>query len=76
MSPARRLTEEERLRIAKERSEGVPAADLALRHGVSLKAVYNAVNHASGRRISNGSRTRVLNLRVSEAELRAFDASL
>jgi hypothetical protein len=49
---------------------------LASRYGVSLVSVYNAVNHASGRRISNGSRSRVLNLRVSEAELRAFDASL
>jgi transposase-like protein len=76
MAKARRLTEEERLRIAKERSEGVSARELASRYGVSLVSVYNAVNHASGRRISNGSRTRVLNLRVSEAELRAFDASL
>ncbi|MBJ2153461.1 MULTISPECIES: plasmid mobilization relaxosome protein MobC [Paracoccaceae] len=76
MAKARRLTEEERLRIAKERSEGVSARELASRYGVSVVSVYNAVNHASGRRISNGSRTRVLNLRVSEAELRAFDASL
>lgn len=76
MAKARRLTEEERLRIAKERAEGVSARELASRYGVSVVSVYNAVNHASGRRISNGSRSRVLNLRVSEAELRAFDASL
>lgn len=76
MTKARRLTGEERLRIAKERSEGVPARALASRYGVSLVSVYNAVNHAKGRGTSNGSRTRVLNLRVSEAELRAFDASL
>ena len=76
MAKARRLTEVERLHIAKERSEGVSARELASRYGVSTVSVYNAVHHASGRRISNGSRTRVLNLRVSEAELRAFDASL
>ena len=76
MAKARRLTEVERLHIAKERSEGATAKELASRYGVSVVSVYNAVNHASGRRISNGSRTRVLNLRVSEAELRAFDASL
>ena len=76
MSPARRLTEEERLRIAKERSKGVPAADLAQQFGVSLKAVYNAVNHAHGRRASNGSRPQVVGLRLSAAELRRFDAAL
>lgn len=76
MAKARRLTEDERLRIAKERSEGVSVQELASRYGVSLVSIYNAMNHASGRRTSNGSRTRILNLRVSEAELRAFDASL
>ena len=76
MSPARRLTEEDRLRIAKERSEGVPAADLAQQFGVSLKAIYNAVHHAQGRRASNGSRPQVVGLRLSAAELCRFDAAL
>lgn len=76
MAKARRLTGEERLRIARERSEGVSAADLAARHGVSLKSVYNAVSHAQGRRVSNGSRGRVVGLRLEDAELRRFDALL
>ncbi|MGA0543431.1 plasmid mobilization relaxosome protein MobC [Neotabrizicola sp. VNH66] len=76
MAKARRLSEEERLRIARERSEGVSAADLSLRYGVSLKSVYNAVHHAQGRGVSNGSRDRVIGLRLSGAELRGFDAAL
>lgn len=76
MTKVRRLTGEERLRIARERSEGVSAADLAARHGVSLKSVYNAVSHAQGRRVSNGSRARVVGLRLEETELRRFDAVL
>jgi transposase-like protein len=76
MSKARRLTEEERLRIAKERSEGVPATDLAQRFGVSLKSVYNAVHHAQGRRISNGTREQVVSLRLTRGETRNLDAAL
>ena len=76
MAKARRLTEEERLRIARERSEGVSAVDLSSRYGVSLKSVYNAVHHAQGRGISNGSRERVVGLRLSGSELRRFDAAL
>ncbi len=59
MSPARRRTEEERLNIARERSEGVSVADLAQRYAVSLKAAYNAVNHSRGKQLSNGSRPQV-----------------
>lgn len=76
MAKARRLTEEERLRIARERSQGASAVDLAGQYGVSLKSIYNAVNHAQGRRISNGSRVRVVGLRLSGAEVRNFDAAL
>lgn len=76
MAKARRLTEDERLRIAQERSEGVSATDLLSRYGVSLKSVYNAVHHARGRGISNGRRERVIGLRLSGSELRRFDAEL
>lgn len=76
MARARRLTEEQRLRIAQERSGGVSATDLSSRYGVSLKSVYNAVHHAQGRGISSGSRERVIGLRLSGTELRRFDAEL
>jgi len=76
MSRGRRLTETERLSIAKERAQGVAAADLAARHGVSLKSIYNAANHARERQLANGSRPKVIGLRVSERELERFDAAL
>ncbi|MGO4915998.1 plasmid mobilization relaxosome protein MobC [Thalassovita taeanensis] len=76
MSRGRRLTETERLSIARERSQGVPAADLAVRYDVSLKSIYNAANHASERQMANASRSRVIGIRVSDRDLRGFDAAL
>jgi len=76
MSRGRRLTETERLSIAEERSQGVAAGDLATRYGVSLKSVYNAANHAADRQTANGSRPKVIGVRVSQRELQGFDAAL
>lgn len=76
MSRGRRLTETERLRIAQERSQGVAAGDLASRYGVSLKSVYNAANHTADRQTANGSRPKVIGVRVSPRELQRFDAAL
>ena len=76
MSRGRRLTETERLSIAEERSQGVAAGDLATRYGVSLKSVYNAANHAADRQTANGSRPKVIGVRVSPKELQRFDAAL
>jgi hypothetical protein len=76
MSRGRRLTETERLNIAQERLQGVAAGDLATRYGVSLKSVYNAANHAADRQTANGSRPKVIGVRVSPRELQRFDAAL
>ena len=76
MSRGRRLTETERLNIAQERLQGVAAGDLATRYGVSLKSVYNAANHAADRQTANGSRPKVIGVRVSPKELQSFDAAL
>lgn len=76
MSRGRRLTETERLNIAQERLQGVAAGDLATRYGVSLKSVYNAANHAEDRQTANGSRPKVIGVRVSPKELQRFDAAL
>ena len=76
MSRGCRLTETERLHIAQERSQGVAAGDLATRYGVSLKSVYNAANHAADRQTANGSRPKVIGVRVSSKELQRFDAAL
>jgi hypothetical protein len=76
MRRGRRLTETERLSIAKERAQGVAAAELATRYGVSLKSVYNAANHSADRQTVNGSRPKVIGVRVSARELQRFDAAL
>ncbi|MCA0206950.1 MAG: MobC family plasmid mobilization relaxosome protein [Proteobacteria bacterium] len=76
MRRGRRLSEIERLSIAKERAKGVAAAELAARYGVSLKSVYNAVKHAGDRQLANGSRPKVIGLRVSARELSRLDAAL
>ncbi|PLL10262.1 hypothetical protein C0V75_21535 [Tabrizicola sp. TH137] len=76
MSRGRRLTETERLNIAQERLQGVAAGDLATHYGVSLKSVYNAANHAADRQTANGSRPKVIGVRVSPKELQRFDAAL
>ena len=69
MSRSRRLTETKRLSIAHERSQGVAAGDLATRYGVSLKSVYKAANHAAGCQTANGSRPKVIGVRVSPKDL-------
>ncbi|SER05044.1 hypothetical protein [Thalassovita taeanensis] len=76
MSRGRRLTETECLSITRERSRGVAAAELAARYDVSLKSIYNAANHASERQVANASRSRVVGIRVSERDLKGFDAAL
>ena len=76
MPSARRLTDQERKTIARDRAKGVSVRTMAADLGVSEKTVYNVLNHGRLARSANGSRTRVFTMRVSEAELRAFDASL
>ena len=76
MPRARRLTEKERLSIAKARAEGVPVRELATRYGVSRVSIYNASNHGTERQEANASRSRVIGIRVSARDLRGFDAVL
>jgi len=76
MPRARRLTEKERLSIAKARAEGVPVRELATRYGVSRVSIYNASNHSTERQAANASRSRVIGIRVSACDLRGFDAVL
>ena len=76
MPRARRLTENERLSIAKARAEGVPVRELATRFGVSRVSIYNASNHGTERQEANVSRSRVIGIRVSARDLRGFAAAL
>lgn len=76
MSQARRLTEDERRTIARERAKGVPARALAGRFGVSPKTIYNVLRHGRSARSANNSRTKVLTIRVTETDMHRFDATL
>ena len=50
--------------------------ELAARYGVSRVAIYNAANHGTERQAANASRSRVIGVRVSDRDLRGFDAAL
>ena len=76
MPRARRLTENERLSIAKARADGVSVRELATRYGVSRVSIYNASTHGTERQEANVSRSRVIGIRVSARDLRGFDAAL
>lgn len=76
MPPSRRLTDEDRQQITRERAAGVSVAVLASRFGVTERSVYRVLRHGHQARAANGSRVRVLTLRVTESELHGFDARL
>mgnify|MGYP005846980575 CR=1 FL=1 len=76
MANSRRLTDQERQRIVRDRAKGVSARDLSKALNVSTKTVYNVLSHGRSARSANDSRTRVLTMRVSDRDLRGFDAAL
>ena len=76
MGHSRRLTDQERRQIVRERAKGVAVRDLAIALKVSPKTVYNVLSHGRSAVSANDSRTRVLTMRVTEHDLRGFDAAL
>ena len=76
MGHSRRLTDQERRQIVRERAKGVAVRDLAIALKVSPKTVYNVLSHGRTAVSANGSRTRVLTLRVTDRDLLGFDAAL
>ena len=76
MGHSRRLTDQERLQIVRERAKGFAVRDLATALKVSPKTVYNVLSHGRSAVSANDSRTRVLTMRVTERDLRGFDAAL
>ena len=76
MGHSRRLTDQERQQIVRERTKGVAVRDLAIALKVSPKTVYNVLRHGRSAVSANGSRTRVLTMRVTNRDLRGFDAVL
>jgi len=65
MGHSRRLTDQERQQIVRDRAKGVAVRDLATVLKVSPKTVYNVLGRGRSTVSANDSRTRVLTMRVS-----------
>ena len=76
MGSSRRLTDQERRQIVRERAKGVSVSAISATLKVSPKTVYNVLGRGRSAVSANDSRTRVLTMRVTERDLRGFDASL
>lgn len=76
MGSSRRLTDQERRQIVRERAKGVAVRDLAAALKVTPKTVYNVLGRGRSAVSANDSRTRVLTMRVTDRDLRGFDAAL
>lgn len=76
MGHSRRLTDQERRQIVHERAKGTAVRDLATALKVSPRTVYNVLRQGRSSVSANGSRTRVLTMRVTERDLRGFDVAL
>ena len=76
MSSSRRLTDQERRLIVRERAKGVSVGAISAALKVSPKTVYNVIGRGRSAVSANDSRTRVLTIRVTDRDLRGFDAVL
>ena len=76
MGSSRRLTDPERRQIVRERAKGVAVRAISMALKVSPKTVYNVLSHGRTAASANDNRARVLTMRVTERDLRGFDAAL
>jgi hypothetical protein len=76
MGSSRRLTDQERRQIVRERAKGVSVSAISAALKVSPKTVYNVLGRGRSAVSANDSRTRVLTMRVTDRDLRGFDAAL
>ncbi|MCA0948459.1 ribbon-helix-helix domain-containing protein [Salipiger pacificus] len=76
MSSRRRLSRDERLEIVRESGKGATAKALASKFGVTERTIYYTLRTEKERRRENSTRTRQVNVSLTEEELRAFDALL
>ncbi len=76
MGSSRRLTDQERRQIVRERAKGVSVGAISAALKVSPKTVYNVIGRGRSAVSANDSRTRVLTMRVTDRDLRGFHAAL
>lgn len=72
----RRLTQGQRLEIARERAKGVSSQALAVRFEVSVQTITAAVRGLRDAPALEGQGTKVLGLRVTTQEARDFEAAI
>ena len=72
----RRLTAEQRQTIVREHAKGASAQALAERFGVSRQTVHATIRRAQDAAAVMGNQTRVVGVRVTDKDMRSFDAAL
>ncbi|SFQ68479.1 hypothetical protein SAMN05421853_1217 [Roseivivax halotolerans] len=76
MSSRRRLSRDERLEIIRESGKGASAKALASKFGVTERTIFYTLRTEKERRRENSTRTRQVNVSLTDEELRDFDALL
>lgn len=76
MATRRRLSESERLEIARETQKGVSSSVLAARFGVTARTIQYTVRREKTRRRDSGIRTAQIGTTITPEELNAFKAVL
>ena len=74
MAERRRLTDLERLEIARESAKGVSSQSLAKRFGVTTRTIQYTVRREKTRKRDSGIRTASITVALTPEEVRAFDA--
>jgi len=76
MPKSRRLTRNERFAVTKAREKGVSAKALAEEYGITTRAVFYIVRSEKERRDNEGTRSVIVNVRLTEHEAAEFDSAL
>lgn len=76
MGKHKKLTVDQRRAIVALRAKDVSVIDLAATFGVTRDAIYKILKSDDERKVTEGIRSEVIQVRVSQAEAEAFDAVL
>ena len=76
MTKRKKLTIDQRRAVVSQRGNGVSVIDLAKQFGVTRDAIYKTLKNNEERKVAEGTRSEVIQVRVSPAEAKAFDTVL
>ena len=71
-----KLTRNQRLAIAKAFRQGTSAQALSERYSVTKRTIYYAAKGEEDAKVASGARTEIVNVRMTQAEVEAFDRVL